>query len=56
MFVTQVFYQTRLQVATMATIYAPVTCVDYNTPSTDQTNGKANADLFIYVLYISDAN
>ena len=56
MLVAQTFYQTRLQVGTMATIYAPAICVDYNTPSASQTAGHANADLVIYVLYISDAN
>lgn len=56
MLVTQTFYQNRLQVGQMATIYAPATCVDYATSSTAQTSGYANADLVIYMLYTTDSS
>lgn len=52
MYVTQVFYQTRLQVGQTASISSPTTCVDFNPPS--QT--FANADLVLYVRYITDQN
>lgn len=54
--VAQIFYQTRLQVGQVANILAPAICVDYSTPSNAQSSGYSNADLVIYVLYITDAN
>ena len=51
MAVTQVFYQTRLQVGQTASISSPLFCVDFSPPS----QAYANADLVIYVRYITDA-
>jgi hypothetical protein len=48
------FYMNRLQVYPLTTISAPVTCVDYNTPSNDQMYGISASDLHIYVTYITD--
>jgi hypothetical protein len=55
MLVAQTFYQTRLQVGQEATIYAPVTCVDFTTPLSAQSAGFASADLVIFVRYVTDA-
>jgi len=54
MLVTQVFYQTRLQVGQTAIIYSPQICVDFNTSATDQNQGFSNKDLIIYVQYVTD--
>ena len=52
--VTQTFYQTRLQVGQTAQILAPAYCVDFAPTSTAQTSGYSNADLVIYVRYLTD--
>jgi hypothetical protein len=54
MYVTQVFYQTRLQVGQVGTITAPNPCVDFTPSSTAQSAGYSNADLVIFVQYLSD--
>lgn len=51
MAVTQIFYQSRLQVGQTASISSPATCVDFAPPS----QNFASVDLVIYVRYITDA-
>ncbi len=53
--IAKTFYESRLQVGTMATIYAPPDCVGYTPSTTAQGSGYANADLVIFVHYLSDA-
>lgn len=53
--IAKTFYESRLQVGTMATIYAPPDCVGYTPTSTAQSSGYANADLVIFVHYTTDA-
>lgn len=50
------FYMTRLKVYPMSSLQAPSLCVDYNTPSNDQSLGISGSDLHIYVTYTTDMN
>lgn len=52
--VTQEYLQGRLQVTQLSTLHSPLTCVDFNTSATDQTDGFNNTDLVIYVRYLTD--
>lgn len=54
--VTEVFFENRLQVSTMARVIAPATCADYTPSANDQSTGISSSDLHIYVLYITDQN
>lgn len=57
MLVVKQFVFTRLKVYNeQANIKAPTTCVDYTTPSVDVSNGIANSDLHIYVLYVTNGS
>lgn len=56
MLVVKQFVYVRLKVYNeIANIKAPATCVDHTTPTVDTTNGIANSDLHIYVLYVTNS-
>ena len=50
------FFTARIKVYPMTLVRAPVTCVDYGTPSNDQTFGISASDLHIYVVYTTDSS
>ena len=53
--VTEIFFENRLKVSTIARIYAPSTCQDFNPSSNDVSNGISSSDLHIYVRYVTDS-
>lgn len=54
--VTESFFEARLQVTSVGTVYPPDPCFDYSPSATDVANGFAATDLLIYVLYIGDSS
>ena len=53
--VVELFFEKRLQVSTIARIYAPSLCIDYSPSANDVSNGISSSDLHIYVRYITDS-
>jgi hypothetical protein len=57
MLVVKQFVYVRLKVYNeQANIKAPSTCVGYTTPAVDVSNGIANSDLHIYILYVTNSS